>query len=97
MNNSLHEQIYKNLNSKATDELLEIWKTNDRVEWSDTVFKIIESLLKERMGQVPPQDEPILEHIEDENDGLDEWEARLLDEEDQPVFLRHIRSFVTTR
>ena len=86
MNNSLHEQIHKNLNLKETDELLEIWITNDRVEWSATTFEVLEELLKERIVQVPPQNEPVLEHNEVEDDGLDDWEAKLLDEEDQPVF-----------
>jgi hypothetical protein len=78
--------MYKNLNLKETDELLEIWITNDRVEWSDTAFDVIKDLLTERIGLVPPQHDPILQNIEDNDGGLDDWEARLLDEEDQPVF-----------
>ena len=88
MSNSLREQNFKSLNLKETDELLEIWKTNDRTEWSDTAFEVIEALLNERIGQIPSQNEPVFEHKDniDEEDGLEEWEAKLLDEENQPEF-----------
>ena len=87
MNNDLREQIYKNLNLKDADELLEIWTTNDRVEWSDTTFDVIEELLRERIGQVPKQNEPVLEHkAESEGERFEDWETKLLDEENQPVF-----------
>ena len=36
MSDVLRGQIYRNFKSKETDELLEIWKTNDRVEWSES-------------------------------------------------------------
>jgi hypothetical protein len=40
---------------KETDELLEIWSENDRLEWSDEAFDIIHGILLERLGDVPPQ------------------------------------------
>jgi hypothetical protein len=86
MSDELRNQIRNNLSLKDTYELLEIWKTNDRVEWSDTTFEVIEEILRERIKEVPPQDEPILEHkvarIEDH--GLEEWEVKLLEDENQP-------------
>jgi hypothetical protein len=90
MSNELREQIRNNLNLKNIYELLEIWKTNNRVVWSDATFEVLKEILKERIGEVPPQDEPILENKEDSeesddiNDGLEEWEAKLLDDENQP-------------
>ena len=91
MSNELREQIRNNLNLKNIYELLEIWKINNRVVWSDTTFEVLREILKERMGEVPPQDEPIFENnqdseVENDNvdDGLEEWEAQLLDDENQP-------------
>lgn len=43
---------------KETDELLEIWSENDRLEWSDIAFAAIHSILLERLGNVPPQGTP---------------------------------------
>jgi hypothetical protein len=86
MNNERQEQIRKNLNLKNIYELLEIWKTNDRVAWSDATFEVLKEILKDKMREVPPQDEPILDNDENAegNDGLEEWEADLLDNEKQP-------------
>jgi hypothetical protein len=53
---SLSDEIYNELNLKSTDELLEIWKTNDRSVWSDDGFKAINKILLERQGSVPPQE-----------------------------------------
>lgn len=99
MSDDIRDQIYKNMDLKETGELLDIWQTNDRSEWADSAFEIIEEILKKRMGNsIPPQDEPILdadddeeEIIEDEDgegddDNLEDWEAKLLDREDQPDF-----------
>lgn len=75
MSNDLRKQIYDNLNLKETDELVEIWKKNDRVEWAEDTFNIIRDILQERLGELPLQDEPILEYTdgnEDENEDLPE-------------------------
>jgi len=32
---SLYDSVYKSLQEKDTEELLEIWQQNDRNEWSD--------------------------------------------------------------
>ena len=90
MSNELRKQIYKNMNVKDTDELLDLWQTNNRVEWSDEAFEAIKDILKERDMEIPEQDDPIYENIEEdedmEDDGLDEWEAKVLDDENQPEF-----------
>jgi hypothetical protein len=51
----MYDQIYNDLNKKSTDELLDIWKTNDRKVWSSTAFTAIQAILKDRLGSVPPQ------------------------------------------
>lgn len=93
MNNELREQISRNMNLKDTDELLEIWKTNDRVAWSDIALDVVREILSTRVGELPPQNEPILsyeeaqgEEDEDESLGLEKWEAKLIDNENQPVY-----------
>lgn len=88
MNNSLREQIRGNMNTKVTDELLDIWQLNNRVEWSDEAFDVILDILKERGVEIPEQDEPVYQ-VNEENlmdDGLDVWDARALDDENQPEF-----------
>lgn len=44
--------------------MLNIWQTNDRVEWSDIAFEVIQELLLDRLGEVPPQNPPITKQVE---------------------------------
>ena len=86
MSEEFRNQIYKELDLRETDSLLDIWQSNDRVEWSDIAFDVIKEILGKRIDEIPPQNEPILEHKEEsiEDDGLEEWETKLLDDKDQP-------------
>ena len=86
MSNDLRNQVHNDLNTKETDELLEIWKTNDHVEWSDLTFDVLEDILTKRIGELPSQNDPIFDYDdEDQDDGLlEEWEDKLLDDENQP-------------
>lgn len=86
MNDNLHNQIYNRLEIKETEELLEIWQTNDRVEWSDLAFEVLEEILKKRVKNIPSQNEPILEYQESEGNDLEDWEVSLLDKKNQPEF-----------
>ena len=88
MNNELRYQIYNNFDSKETDELLEIWKTNDHVEWSDLAFEILEEILMKRIGELPVQNDAIFEYKDKEDvaDKLEDWEVKLLGNENQPEF-----------
>jgi hypothetical protein len=73
MSNDLRKQIHDSLNLKETDELVEIWATNDRVEWSEPAFDVLKEILEQRLGEVPPQNDPVLEHVESEiEDNYDE-------------------------
>ncbi|HSB02084.1 MAG TPA: hypothetical protein VLE49_15650 [Anaerolineales bacterium] len=89
----LREQIHDNMNLKETDELLEIWQNNHRFEWSDDAFEVIKDVLKERGVDIPEQDEPLYKAEEEtsdeetsDDDELEEWEAKALDDENQPDF-----------
>lgn len=86
MNSNLHQQIYNNLNLKETDELVEIWQKNDRVEWTDDTFNIIRAILQERLAEIPPQNEPILEHsdLTEDKDALED--ERISQDENMPAF-----------
>jgi len=92
MSNKLRDQIYRNLNTKGSDELQEIWQKNDRVEWSDTAFDVIKEILTKRLGEVPLQNEPIYEYVDDdvevEDDlyGFSEDELAIIDDENPPEF-----------
>jgi hypothetical protein len=88
MSDDFRKQIYNTLNLKETDELVEIWKTNDRVEWEETTFDVVREILLERLGELPSQDEPVLEHIEE--DEFDDHESLIsfTDEENAPVFYK---------
>jgi hypothetical protein len=57
-----HKQIHERLNVRETDELLDIWLKNDRVEWSDLAFEIIKEILQERSVAPPAQNSPVYEH-----------------------------------
>ena len=48
------DRIKTNLAKKDTTELIEIWSTNDREEYTDNAFEIIKQILIER-GVDPPQ------------------------------------------
>lgn len=100
MNDELYRQIYNNMNLKETDELLEIWQTNDRTEWSDTTFKVIEDILQERRAELPNQNESIYEHVDDEDDeSLDfsDDELRIIDDENPPDFYDPFDVIKTTK
>ena len=91
MDNNLRGQIYESMNLKDTDELLKIWQSNDRIEWSDMAFGVVREILTKRIGELPVQDEPVLKEEKEEEPtvdelGLEEWEAKLIDSKDQPDF-----------
>lgn len=55
MNDDIREQIHNNLNSKETEDLLEIWQNGDVDEWDDGFFDIVKVILLKRLGYLPPQ------------------------------------------
>lgn len=55
MNEKLIEQIQEKMNSKSTEELLNIWKENNREEYSNEAFVAIQRILTERGESLPAQ------------------------------------------
>lgn len=53
--NSLRHQIYRSMDLKDTQELIEIWEKNDGDEWSDQAFEVIEEILRNRNVELPEQ------------------------------------------
>lgn len=51
------QQIYQSLKEKNTDELISIWKTNDKSEWTGEAFEAISIILLVRNGSLPEQNE----------------------------------------
>jgi hypothetical protein len=89
MNEDDRRTIYNTQNQKTTEELVEIWRTNDRVEWTDEAFDAIKEILLERLGELPPQNEAVQEHIEVEEDHEFEEDAILgqfVDPDNAPAF-----------
>jgi hypothetical protein len=52
---TLGEQIAQNMRQKTTEELLAIWESNDRLQWSDVTFEVIQQTLSERGITAPGQ------------------------------------------
>jgi hypothetical protein len=86
VSNNLRKQIYSSLNLKQTDELIDIWQKNDRVEWTETTFEVLREILQERLGELPPQNEPVFEYIEE----IDEIDRDVIidDDDNPPVFYK---------
>ncbi len=69
MSNDLRQQVYNNLNLKETDELVEMFgKRTIELAWSDIAFDTLQEILQYRLGEVPPQGEPIFAYVENEAD-----------------------------
>jgi hypothetical protein len=90
MSNDFRKQMYDSLNLKETDELAEIWKANDRVEWSEMAFDVIQEILQQRLGELPAQNEPVYEHLEQglsENDENPLWD-KFTNKDNAPEFYK---------
>ncbi len=70
--NDIQNQIIENMQLKETDELLQIWKTNDRDAWSDEAFSAVEKILEQRLGTVPPQAEDAEDRQREEDIKIEE-------------------------
>lgn len=87
MSDDLRDQIYNNMKMKDTDELLDIWQTNNRFEWTDMAFDVIRQILQKRIGELPEQNEPVYEEeTEDDTDDDDEGEEVMDQNEDSKPF-----------
>ena len=58
MNPVLVEAIRVRMREQTTEQLLELWTTNDRAMWSPEAFEAVRSLLAERgVKELPPQND----------------------------------------
>ena len=57
-------QILRHFREYQTEELANIWTTNDRTELSELAFEVIGEILSERLGELPPQNEPVYAYPE---------------------------------
>lgn len=55
MNMKMVEDIRRNLRDRSSDELIQIWKENDRERWSGDAFEAIKQILIERGLTIPAQ------------------------------------------
>ena len=56
--NALHSQvIFLKMREKSTEELISIWVGNNRKAWSQEEFNAIQSILSERLGNLPAQNQ----------------------------------------
>ena len=56
--NALHSQvIFLRMREKSTEELISIWVGNNRKAWSQEEFNAIQSILSERLGKLPAQNQ----------------------------------------
>jgi len=94
----LREQIYDRMNLKETEELLEIWQSNDHAEWSDEAFEVVQGILKARGVGLPQQNEPVYEHEEQEEDhDFSDEELKIIDDENPPDFYDPFDVLLTTK
>jgi hypothetical protein len=52
----LRTTIRSSLETRETQDLLEIWHKHDTDEWTDAAFNVLEDILHERLGEVPEPD-----------------------------------------
>jgi hypothetical protein len=57
---SLTSSILSSMELKTTEELEEIWRRNNRTEWTNDAFDVVRKILLERTKAVPEQAEPII-------------------------------------
>jgi len=55
MDTRMIQEIRRSMESKSTEELLQIWRENDRAQYSEEAFEAIRLLLEERGETVVPQ------------------------------------------
>lgn len=68
---ALSKKLYENMRQKSTEELLQIWKENDRTEWSDEAYVAIKQVLDERNVSLPAQTAPAVVQDDDADPNAD--------------------------
>jgi hypothetical protein len=52
----LQRKIRASLETRDTEDLLQIWHLNDRSQWTDLALEVVHDILLDRLGEVPLQD-----------------------------------------
>jgi hypothetical protein len=63
------QEVLRQMEAKETDELMQIWRENDREAWTEEAFDAVRKILLERLGDLPAQGLP-----EEEESAEDESE-----------------------
>jgi hypothetical protein len=79
MNKDFRQRIYNNMSLKETDDLLRIWFENNRDDWSDIAFEIIEEILIERLGKIPSIEDSTIQTLLQSNQEKEDTAAEELD------------------
>lgn len=79
------EQIRIRMEQKTTEELLDIWKKNDRGEWTDAAFEVIRGILAARIVSLPAQGEDIVDSEEKVDEALEDEDTY------HPIFAQNWR------
>lgn len=58
MNAERIRDLQRQLQERETEELVNIWQTNDRQTWTPEAFEAIRAILLDRLGSLPPQNAP---------------------------------------
>ena len=66
MSDDSRQQIYDTLSQEDTEKLIGFWQHNNRAEWNDQAFEVMAEILHSRLGQLPPQNEPVYDATEEE-------------------------------
>jgi uncharacterized membrane protein (DUF485 family) len=56
--NPLRKHIIENMQSKDTEELLDIWYEHNTGMWTEEAFEVVRAVLVERLGKIPKKKNP---------------------------------------
>ncbi len=86
MSADLRAEIRLNFSQRETEELLEIWRANNRYEWSAMTFDVIREILQERHIEPSPQREAFYKkYNEGCCQGMENWVSKWM-----PFVLRSV-------
>jgi hypothetical protein len=53
----LRAEIYRNLDLRETEDLIDVWQEHDTSAYTDMAFDVIIEILLKRLGSLPPQED----------------------------------------
>ena len=63
---NLREMITRQMQSRSTEELLEIWRENDQEAWTEVGLEVVAEILLQRRGYAFEHNEPLQTALEEE-------------------------------